>query len=188
MQALATAPYTFAILRCPYRRLASAFFDKIVGRTSEFWQLHQALGDQLDPDSLTFRNFVEAISPPRLFKLNIHWRPQVDFLVYKTYDDLFRMEDFATIAPRLHERIGLNVVDARSLTNHGTDRLKRVDGDYFDTPAHVLLEMRRQGELPAHETLYDPDIVSAVSKLYRQDLNFYATNFDASTLLFEHTI
>lgn len=186
LRTIATAPYTFAILRCPYRRLASTFFDKIVRRTNEYWELHRALGDQLEPASLTFRTFIEAISPPPLFKMNIHWRPQVDFLVYKTYDDLFRMEDFAAIKPRLHDRIGLNLVDARSLTNHGTEGLKRVDGEYCDTPAYILMEMRRQGEIPAYETLYDPDIIDAVSNLYRKDLNFYVTNFDASTLLFEH--
>lgn len=188
LQALATASYTFAILRCPYRRLASTFFDKIVGRTPEFWGLHRAHGDQLDPDNLTFRAFVEAIKLPGFFKLNIHWRPQVDFLVYETYDDLFRMEDFTAVAPRLRDRIGLDIVDARPLTAHGTDGLTRVDGDYADIPTHILLEMRRRGEIPAYEALYDPDIVSKVAKLYKKDLNFYTIHFGAAQLLFEHKI
>ena len=189
LKGLSTAPYSFAILRCPYRRLASAFLDKIVARTAEFWQLHRALGDQLDPDTLTFRGFVETITPRGLLKSNVHWRPQVDFLVYKSYDDLFRMEDFPAIAPRLEERIGLELVDARPLTAHGTDRMTPIEGDHADTPGHVLLEMRRQGNVPTHASLYDSDLVAQVATLYRQDLNFYGTHFGAKgtdDLLFAH--
>lgn len=184
LQTLVTAPYTFAILRCPYRRLASAFADKIVSRSSEFWNLHRALGDQLDPDSLTFRGFVEAITPEEIFKSNVHWQPQADFLVYETYDDLFQMEEFATIAPRLKERIGLDLLDARSLTGHGTDHLDRAEGSYADTPCHVLQEMRRQNQAPGYDMFYDTALIAQVAKLYRQDLNLYAANFGSERLLF----
>lgn len=185
LRALATAPYSFAILRCPYRRLASAFLDKIVSRRREFWDLHRAHGDGIDPDALTFRGFVAAIAPPRMLRSDGHWRPQIDFLVYRSYDDLFRMEAFAAVARRLEDRIGLSLIDARPLTRHGADGLERVAGAHADTPCHALLEMRRAGAAPRPESLYDPDLVAGVAGLYRQDLSFYEARFGARDLLFD---
>ena len=45
---------------------------------------------RLEPAMVTFREFVMGLRP-RL-RSNEHWRPQVDFLVYETYDDYFCVE------------------------------------------------------------------------------------------------
>lgn len=184
LRALVTAPYTFAILRCPYRRLVSVFLDKIVSRTNDFWDLHRASSDRLDPNSLSFRGFVAAISNSAIVCDNIHWRPQSSFLVYETYDDIFRMEDFTTLTVRLKDRIGFDLVDARRLTAHGTDSLIRVGGIFADTPAAKLLDMRRCGEAPTYAAFYDPALVSQVAGLYWQDINLYEASFGPKDLAF----
>ena len=186
LQELVTANYTFAILRCPFRRLASAFLDKIVGRSGDFWQLHRHFGDQPNPDFLTFRQFVDLIAPEQVLALNIHWRPQTDFLVYQTYDDLFCIERFNEVAPRLKEKSGLTLIDARPYTKHGTDTLEKVTGETFsDVPAHKMLEMRRNGQVPDYAALYDEPLQATVQKMYQKDFSLYKAQFGASDLLFD---
>lgn len=113
---LAAASFTFTILRCPHARLASVFLDKFVGRRPEFWRLHAATRDRLHPETSTFRDFVALLDDPELLNHDMHWRPQVDFLVYDDYDLWVPLERFADHAPQIEEGAGLRIVDARALT------------------------------------------------------------------------
>ncbi len=84
------ADYTFTILRCPYRRLVSVFLDKFVAKEPSAWQYRESLERGIELDTLTFRDFVKSLDKPVILKSDIHWRPQVDFLMYRQYHDLLR--------------------------------------------------------------------------------------------------
>ena len=182
---LVRAPFSFVVLRCPHARLASVFLDKIVDKTPELWRLHRLTRDGFDPDALTFRDFVALLDKEDLLKVNIHWRPQEDFLVYERYSHVFALERFREAVPILKEEIGFAVQDARALTGHGTDRVEMIrEGCFADTPISELAQMKRGGSLPAHAQLYDAALARQVAALYAGDLTLYAAHLDAQLLSF----
>lgn len=182
---LVRAPYSFVILRCPHARLASVFLDKIVDRTPELWQLYRKMRDGFTPDDLTFRQFITMLDAENLLKLNIHWRPQIDFLVYEQYSRVFALERFREAVPVLQDEAGLTVQDARNLTGHGTDRVELIrEGGFADTPLHELSALKRSGRLPSHAQLYDAALAARVAELYADDMAFYARHCDPQDLTF----
>jgi sulfotransferase famil protein len=170
---LATAKYTFAILRDPYLRLGSCYLDKIVDQTNIGWQYHMLTAYKTPPAALTFRQFVAGLRGQ--LQADQHWRPQLDFLVYEHYDDFFCLENFAEAVATLRRRIGLEVRDARGLTKHGTDQFEPLPGDepFADTPACDIAALKRAGHIPRITQLYDPPLIAEVERLYRKDIRFY---------------
>jgi hypothetical protein len=186
LRELVTAPHSFVLLRCPYRRLASAFLDKIVGKTDEFRSLSQALDEDLDHDRLTFSQFVGFLSRRRVRHSNIHWRPQTDFLVYQDYDNWLQVEQMAEAAEVIEALCGLVLVDARAATGHGTDGLDIVaSGDFSAVPCGVLAEMMQDGKAPSHAALYNATLHAAVTRLYADDLTLYTDHFGHADLMFD---
>ncbi|HFU75986.1 MAG TPA: hypothetical protein ENK66_07045, partial [Arcobacter sp.] len=148
--------YTFVVLRCPFRRLASVFLDKFVSKKPDAWQFRNILKRSFELDNLTFREFVSLIKDNKMLLHNIHWRPQVSFLIYKNYSDYFCLEEFPKAVEILKSKIGFDVVDARKLTNHGTDSYKMLnDKCYADTMAFDIAVMKRDTLCPSHASLYD---------------------------------
>lgn len=181
---LVTAQFTFVVLRCPFRRLASVFLDKILSHTPEFWQLYRLERDQLDHNTLTFRGFVDLLSSPDRVQANIHWRPQSDFLIYECYDAYLTLERFSDSAAKIAQK-GFAVHDARDLTRHGTDQYTPVmEGCFADTPILTLREMQRSGQLPSYAALYDEALAEEVGNLYADDIKLYTDHADPADLLF----
>ncbi|WP_238368363.1 sulfotransferase family 2 domain-containing protein [Mesobacterium pallidum] len=187
LRELVTAPFTFTILRCPHARLASVFLDKLVGRRPEFWMLHGVTRDGIDPDMFTFREFVGLLEKKGILKFDLHWRPQVDFLVYEDYDLWVPLEQFGGSIKDIEAGAGMTIQDARKLTNHGTDGLSPVEGDFSDTPLYQLAEMRRAGQVPTHASLYDTTLADQVGRIYDRDGQLYRELFGPSDLLFPET-
>lgn len=182
---LVCAPYAFVILRCPYKRLASVFLDKIAGRTPEHMFVKRALDDQLDPATFSFRDFVSFISNRNHLSADIHWRPQTDFLVFEEYDDWFCLSKMQEASKTIKDKSGLDVVDARALTNHGTDARSQLEtGQYSDLSLTDLDVLARDGLSPRHEDLYDDDLVQTVRKLYQQDIDLYSDRIGSDGLTF----
>lgn len=182
---LAIAPYTFVILRCPQARLASAWLDKIVNKTVEAWNLRRIVGDDFELDDLTFRGFCDLLSDPKVRTSNIHWRKQVDFLVYEDYDGWFRLGDFAHAAAQIEARTGLHLHDARALSRHGRDRFEEEPGTNFtDCTVHELAALQRAGRAPAYTAFYDEDLRVKTASWYQEDLKLYGEKFGSAGLLF----
>lgn len=180
---LQRAPFTFAVLRDPYRRLASVFLDKFVSKDPVAWDFRRRQGDGFDLDDLTFREFVTRISDRAERKADEHWRPQVDFLVYEDYDALFRLEDFAAAAQSITERTGMAIEDARALSNHGSERYDLLsDKGYGDTPVWDIRAMQRKGQCPDHLALYDFKLFEMVRRLYADDVTLYRKEFGVDAL------
>ena len=182
---LVRAPFSCVILRCPHARLASVFLDKIVDKTPELWQLYRLSGDGFDPDTLTFRDFVNMIAQDDILTANVHWRPQVDFLIYETYSQVFALEAFGTAVKTLKDEINLDIRDARKLTRHGTDGVTLQKSSLFsDMPLSKLSDMKRGGTLPARILLYDDGLAHLVAEVYAEDMTLYDTYLDSKQLTF----
>lgn len=184
LKELVCAPYSFAILRDPFTRLSSAFLDKFVAKDRVAWTYRRNHGDVFDLDDLTFRDFVErmAAGPPR--RADEHWRMQKHFLVYDSYDDWFRLEDFAAATAWITEKTGLRIMDARGLAGHGTDRYTHVRGSFADTTVAEIATMKRNGDCPAHAALYDDALARLVGRYYGEDIALYTEVFGSDGLLF----
>lgn len=185
---LARAPSTAVILRCPHRRLASAFLDKIVSRGGELWTLHRKSRDQIDPDRLTFRDFVDWIAKPGFLRADIHWRPQADFLVYRDYDRVFGMHDLAAFAAHFEGQTGQALVDARPFSGHTTSAFAASGTrSHADTPLSELTHEKALGRLPRAEELFDDALVARVGQIYAQDLALYRDLIGSTGLLATET-
>lgn len=176
--------YSFVVLRCPFRRLASVYLDKFVAKEPDAWQYRDNLQRKVELDDLTFRDFVLSLKNPAILNSNIHWRKQGDFLLFEEYSDYFALEKFSDAIRILKEKIDFDVVDARSLTNHGTHKYQMLDEPCFaDTSAFDIALMKRQGQCPSHAALYDKALYALVDELYQSDIQLYKDKCKASDLL-----
>ena len=180
-----TARYKFVVLRCPFRRLASVFLDKFVAKEPDAWQYRDVLNREVDLNEFTFQEFIKTLQAPSRITANIHWRPQSSFLLYQQYDDYFALEHFDEMITTLKEKIDLDIVDARTLTGHGTDRFLHLSGSpYHQTPAFDIAALKREGKCPSHESLYTPELVEIVKRLYAGDIDLYSKHCNKKDLLF----
>ncbi len=179
---LVKAKYTFAILRDPFQRLASCYLDKMADQTDVAWLYHRMTDYLIPPAMLSFRAFVTHLK--LRLRANEHWRPQLDFLVYESYDDYFCLEAFSDAVTVLRERIGLDIQDARGLTKHGSDQFEPMDSDqpFADTPAHEIATLKRAGLIPRTEQLYDASLIAEVGEMYAADIAFYAATMQRPCL------
>lgn len=182
---LVKARYTFTVLRCPFSRLVSVYLDKIVGRDLDAWRYVDLQDRSIGVEDITFDFFVRSLEKPRIRNGNIHWRPQMDFLVYEEYDDYFALEDFSGVGSTLKERIGIDLIDARPLTNHGRDGLEVVSGaDFSQLKPFELLTNKMNGALPDPKCMYSDELVEIVSRVYRSDIDLYKSKFGTNGLMY----
>jgi hypothetical protein len=184
LQDAVRANYKFVILRCPFRRLASLFLDKFVSKEPDAWAYRETLQNNVELDDLTFRNFVRSLKKPFVFNSNIHWRLQTDFLIYEEYSDYFSFENFLQMIATLKKKINFDVIDARELTSHGTNKYQKInDQCYADVASFNIAIMKRNGQCPSHESLYDKELFDLVSRLYSNDIELYKTRCQQEYIL-----
>lgn len=176
---LALASYRFTVLRCPYSRLVSCFLDKIVKRTPDAVQFLKAAKTGVELEFLTFRRFCDEIARPAVRASNIHWRSQVDFLVYSDYDDYFCFENFSKIAAQLNARIGFAMIDARPMARHDSSHYTITHGatSYADAPITHLEAMMLNGFYPSPDCFYDDTLRALVAQAYEADFALYRREF-----------
>ena len=207
---LVTATYTFVVLRCPFQRLVSCFLDKIVADPSLVRPLQaRALARRLvregrmatrvarllqrtganpaaRPD-ITFADFVSLLEMPGALSLDIHWQPQADFLIYRSYDDVFRLEDMAHAQTTVQAKAGFTVHDTRAITGHGNSGRDWIrDGFFGRTDTRTLRKLKNDMKVPAYDLFYDAELYRRVSRLYQSDIQLYAGHFGQSALLQQH--
>jgi hypothetical protein len=189
---IAEAAYTFVVLRCPYRRLASAYLDKVVGASALARVLvadanTPAALDAVsaeDLHALSFADFARICLSPPSGTVDSHWYPQINCLVYEDYDDWFSVEAFDQATETL-ERRGLEVHDTRGRIAHSTTRFEKVAGDFVDVPAGEFYRMKKLGKVPTYESLYDDATRAVVAQNYASDIAMYRDKIGPEGLMFE---
>jgi Sulfotransferase family len=180
---LAKAKYTFTILRCPFSRLLSVYLDKIVNRNNPAWGYIDLHNSSIHIEDITFEFFVKSMSIERIKNADIHWMPQTNFLVYEDYDNYFAFEEFPKLAAALKAKIGLNVVDARPLTKHGTDGYRKLSRRKpFKLSPLELLGYKSAGLIPSIKAMYSDELVACVQKVYKSDIALYKRTIGAGNL------
>jgi hypothetical protein len=170
---LATAKFTFTILRCPFDRLASTYLDKIVGMYRDAWDF-RADGSKLGSASqASFTDFVTEITSGERIRRNQHWRPQMDFMIYSDYDRFYSFAKMPEMIKELKETMAFEAIDVRKAAAHDRSRLQIVEGDFSTTPAFEIAAMKRSGTCPSTEALYNEQTLKLVEHHYRDDIRLY---------------
>jgi hypothetical protein len=171
---LACAEFTFVVLRCPFDRLASAYLDKIVGMYRDAWSFRPPGHEDGGPQNASFTDFVRAIADSRQTRANVHWRPQVDYLVYKDYDRYYAFSKIAEMETELRDKHDFELYDTRDHTQHGVHRLAKIEEDCSGLKAFELANLKREGKVPSLAALYNPETIELVRETYNRDLRLYA--------------
>ena len=191
---IATCAHSFVVLRCPFRRLASCYLDKIVGGERHLRNLlppltrgfHRARGRAAlarRVQALSFADFLRHVAGQAPDEMDSHWRPQVDFLLLRDYDDYLALEQFGQARDRLAQR-GIEVLDTRDRLGHDTSALRRVTGGFARVPGTEIARMKAAGEVPDPAGLYDDETISLVRRVYRRDIALYRERFGPAGMLF----
>lgn len=171
---LARAKYTFVILRCPFSRLLSVYLDKIVSRNDPAWSYVDLHKRKIDIADITFEFFVKSMCNEQVLNGDIHWMPQTRFLVYENYDDYFAFEDFPKLTEVLRDKIGLELIDARSLTKHGSDGYRKLaKRKPYQLRPLELLNYKSEGLMPSIKRMYNDELLACVAKAYKSDIALY---------------
>ena len=185
LSALVKAKYSFVILRCPFRRVLSAFLDKFLDRTPDSWNYFQKTNREVPLNHLTFKTFIKSLKNPGVLKSNIHWRPQNDFLVYQEYDDYYSLESFSLFEAAIKDKIGLAIYDTRlTIGHHITTKTTSFLNNACDIPILELMSLKNENNLPTYESFYNEELVEMVGNIYKDDVSFYHSKFGSKNMLF----
>ena len=119
-------------------------------------------------------------------KANIHWRPQVDFLVYQNYDCYVQFELFNKKKTLIEEKSNIKIEDARNLTKHSNDRFKLIDDkNYSNTSPDEIITMRSNGLSPSLKSFHNKDTIGLISECFKEDIILYNEEFKTQCSKFD---
>ena len=183
---LVNAEYSFIILRCPYKRIASTFLDKFVGVTNLSVRFVESQYTDFNILDMNFVRFLKNVKRQADRSRDHHWRTQKAFWVFQEYSDVFSVERFDEASEVLSSKGILNVVDARRYTNHSVQSLQSDLRDCFSrTSIRILNNMKRKNQLPLYENLYCDEAKALVESIYMEDFEIYEKYFGKEDLLFK---
>jgi len=174
---IAIANYTFVVLRCPFTRVASCFFNQVVDGEIDFKDTN---GSRL---SISFNDFLKIIRSQERHQRNQHWRNQSDFLHYERYDEYFSLELFSKAITSLGER-GFQFHDTRETLGHNNQSFERTDGSFQKVKEIEIKKMKEDGVLPNYSSMFGDEEIKLVNEIYKDDIELYKSYFGASNLLF----
>jgi hypothetical protein len=178
--------YSFVILRCPYRRLVSVFFDKFLRAEDLATSFANANFPGKDYEEVTFQDFVRALGnmEAEKHKFEQHWRPQSTFLLYENYDRYFSTERLAQMPETLKREIGFDFYDSRAIIGHHTGEKRTVTvPDAWSLKIAELRDMAATG-LPTATSMFSDEMRSTMQRIYKEDFDLYFQKFGADDLLF----
>jgi hypothetical protein len=175
----AIAKYTFVVLRCPFTRIVSCFFDQVV--FNKYFDFTDSTGSKL---SLSFHDFLQIVKSQNRFDRNEHWRNQSDFLHYEKYDDYFSLEQFPEAINKLSNK-GLKFFDTRNEMKHSLLGLNKVDGNFSKTNELEIKKMKEGANIPSYRSMFDEETINLVKEIYSDDIDLYSSKFGDKDLLFK---
>lgn len=185
---LDAATKSLVVLRCPYRRAASAFLDKFVAAPEEAIVRGIVKTTGKNVADITFQDFVYALVMSPDYWLDTHFRSQSSYISLDDYDHYFCVEDHQPLSAFLDSEFGEAIAELKKAAPEGINReqLPRVpvDGAWKMT-ARDLTELRRSnGVAPQYRSLYTDALISDLFKRYRDDIEMYISR-TSGKLLFD---
>jgi hypothetical protein len=170
--------FKFTVVRDPWKRLTSAYLNKLVDVDNPDELLPSARTviegfyamKCLKPDyekSITFRQFLDYIAATEERYLDVHWKTQNAFLENIKLDFVGKLEtlsdDFEYIKRRINLKENL-VLPKQNVTNYE----KAVDSpyNYADLYPKELKQLERR---PNYQSYYTSDLVDLVKQRYKCD-------------------
>jgi len=183
---LLNPPYSFVILRCPYTRLTSAFFEKFVRHKPESIHFLEKYFPNKSIDDLTFSSFINTLHKNAADSTNfdMHWRPQTNFLLYKNYTKYFSVEEMDFASKTLEKDIGLKIHDTRSFLTHHTYHLKKISS--LSEPWNIpIKQLKKLDGLPTTKSMFSEELVQIVKNIYSEDIKLYKEKLGDKNLTFK---
>ena len=175
----AIAKYTFVVLRCPFTRVVSCFFDQVV--FNKYFDFTDTSGNKLN---LSFHDFLQIVKSQKRSDRNEHWRNQSDFLHYEKYDDYFSLEQFPEAINKLSNK-GLKFFDTRNEMKHSLLGMNKVDGNFSKTNELEIIKMKEDGNIPSYKSMFNEETINLVKEIYSDDIDLYLSKFGDKNLLFK---
>ena len=114
-----------------------------------------------------------------LLSMNIHWVPQINFLVYKHYDSYIQFEKFEEEKKIIEKNCDIKIYDARKLILHGNDLYKQIsDKNYAEIDPIEIYNLRKKGNSPAETVMHNEETKKIVSSFYPYDISLYNKCFN----------
>lgn len=171
---LARCDHVILVVREPVGRLVSAFRNKFVqgaGNDSLFASFRAVTGR--DPETASFRNFVDHYLARPDATLDKHVRPQADHLMAVHYTDAVTLEHLhAAMLPIFGRETADRYFAVPRNSSRGSDPLE--PGAAADLPAGTLhRHYAETGRLPSDAALVLPDLAERCAALYARDAQLY---------------
>lgn len=189
---LSTAPCTFVVLRCPYRRMVSAFLDKAVDMKMPAQRLCKTVWPGISSKEemikalrqMTFTTFIECVCSLPREKLDEHFRPQVDFLALENYTHWYSLEKFEEMESQLKSELQFELHDTRDRLRHDTHQYTKVMGDFSQESVENLKRLKNSKNSPDPLCLYNERTRQRVGDYFFKDIDLYCRLFVSSQMLF----
>jgi hypothetical protein len=180
--------YTFVVLRNPYERLASAFWNKFIEVEGDHYEKESSgqifrdiFNAELDSASIdSFKDFINTLwINPSLMSRDTHLRHQTDFLLLSNYDDYFSLKQFQALQNTVLKQSGLAITDTRKITKHTTYGFSEATSGYYgNSKLKELSAIKAQNQIIRYEDLYDEEDSYKVTQLYLNDVASYIEKTD----------
>lgn len=174
--------FRFVILRSPFNRLVSAYCDKFVRGKAKAKFARQVVCKILDKpqdfSNITFEDFVNYLCDHSSSQLDQHWRPQVDFLLYKKYDMYIQMENLSNEIPKLTSLLEVDL--PRSNQGHHSTKYScyiRLEDTWKINANELGQVLESENALPEPKAFYNEDIIAKVRNRYQADCELYESLF-----------
>ena len=181
-----TSRYSFVVLRCPFSRIIATYLDKFLTKEIQAWRFIDAIGKEIDLDDLTFKKFVQLLLKNQsLRQLDPHWMPQHKFLLLEEYSNYFCIENFQEAKKIIYDALSMDLVDTRHISKHTTISLNKNDiPEAYNIPAYELYKLKKdENTIPNPFSMLDSEIYEALEKIYKHDLELYASKCSADYIL-----
>ncbi|UOD51427.1 sulfotransferase family 2 domain-containing protein [Orrella daihaiensis] len=159
--------------RNPFERLVSAFLDKFARSVPEaeaslVLDKIRKIKNIGDNRSISFIDFVRFLKDQPSRQLDLHWRPQVDFIFFESYYEVF-LVDTLTDQWNLH----FPDIPLLDFIPHSTSKRYDCNEVSYDIPADELFKNYNSLGFPANSSFLNDEIVDIIQFRYFDDIQIY---------------